>query len=408
MLSKQKPQFNRSRLWLTASIILGLIVSTGFAQQQVSFKLGDGPWIFDTYEPQTHIRVSVVTKGLTHPWSLAFVGNEDILVSERAGTLRIIRSGVLDEKPIPGIPRVLEASSGGLMDIALHPRFDTNKLVYFVYVKPGTSDDPSEIFYSTTALARGRFNGTALNDVHDVFVADGWSPAPGGHGSRILFESDDTLYLTLAHRREPDRAQDVSDHVGTIVRLRDDGSVPTDNPFVGMIDHSAEIYSYGHRVAEGLDFHPITGELWESEHGPQGGDEANIVLPGRNYGWPIVTYGRRYDGEIISERPWHKDVEQPELFWVPSVAPSGMIFYTGDRFPKWNGNLFVGTMSVGGMPGTGHLERIVFSEKDELRREWLLGELKQRIRDVRQGPDDLLYVLTEEKEGSLLKIEPFQ
>ena len=394
------------RAWPAVALVLVLTMWAGYAQERPTFALGDGPWTFDTLEPPARIRVSVITKGLSHPWGLAFLPNGDMLVTERAGSLRVIRAGVLDRQPIAGVPQVLEASSGGLMDIALHPEFATNRFVYFVYVKPGKSDDSSEEYFATTALARGRFNGAALTEVRDVFVADAWSPAPGGHGSRIIFEPDGTLYLTLPHRREPDRAQDPSDHVGTIVRVRDDGEVPHDNPFVGRAGYEPEIYSYGHRVPEGLAFHPETGQLWATEHGPQGGDELNIILPGRNYGWPVVTYGRRYDGSVISERPWREGMEQPELFWVPSIAPSGMTFYTGDRFSEWKGNLFVGAMEVAGMPGTGHLERLVFNDNGEQRREWLLSELKQRIRDVRQGPDGLLYVLTEEAEAALLRIEP--
>ena len=392
--------------WPLMALVLILIVGEARAQQNPTFPLADGPWVFDTYSPSTRIRVSVVAKGLTHPWALAFLPNGDMLVSERAGSLRIIRDGVLDPRPLSGIPEVAEASSGGLMDLALHPDFAANGLVYFVYAKPGESADTAAEYYATTAVARGRFNGTELTDVHDVFVADAWSTAPGGHGTRILFAPDGTFFVGQPHRRELERAQDTSDHLGTILRLRNDGSVPDDNPFVGRAGYKPEIYSYGHRVVEGLAFHPETGALWAHEHGPQGGDELNIILPGRNYGWPVVTYGRNYDGSRLSEHAWREGIEEPHLFWVPSIAPSGMTFYTGDRFPEWRGNLFVGALTVGRTPGTGHLERIVFNEIGEQRREWLLRELHQRIRDVRQGPDGFLYVLTEEEDAALLKIEP--
>jgi glucose/arabinose dehydrogenase len=382
-------------------------IATGGAQPAPAFPLGDGPWLFQTYEPATQIRVSVVTKGLSHPWGLAFLPSGDMLVSERRGTLRLIREdGTLVGQPIAGVPAVAEASSGGLMDIALHPQFGSNRWVYFAYVKPGDPRPSGAQYYATTALGRGRFDGTALTDVEDVFVPDAWSTAPGGHGARILFAPDGTLFMTQPHRRELERAQITTDHVGTILRLNDDGSVPADNPFVGRAGFLPEIYSYGHRVGEGLALHPQTGALWETEHGPQGGDELNIIEPGGNYGWPLVTYGRDYDGKRVSDRPWREDLIAPELFWVPSIATSGLMFYTGERFPGWKGHLFVGALMTARMPGTGHVERIVFNENGEQRREWLLGELEQRIRDIKQGPDGLLYVLTEEAEAALLRIEP--
>jgi aldose sugar dehydrogenase len=393
----------RGRLALFC-VLLSLIASAAQAQAP-RFPLGDGPWELQTYEPASRIRVSVVTEGLTHPWGLAFLPNGDMLVSERRGTLRVIRGGRLDPAPLAGMPAVAEASSGGLMDVALHPDFETNRWLYFVYAKPGEPPTGAD-YYATTALGRARFDGEALSGIEDVFIAKAWSTAPGGHGARILFADDGTLFMSQPHRRELDRAQDTTDHVGTILRLNDDGSVPADNPFVGRDGHLPEIYSYGHRVVEGLAFHPRTGALWATEHGPLGGDELNVIVPGGNYGWPLVTYGRDYDGTRVSDRPWREDLLEPELIWVPSIATSGLMFYTGERFPGWRGNVFVGALMHARMPGTGHVERIVFNDAGEQRREWLLSELKQRIRDVKQGPDGLLYVLTEEENGALLVIEP--
>ena len=370
-----------------------------------STPLGDGPWEFDTVNPTTRIRVSVVTKALTRPWGLAFLPNGDMLVTERAGALRIIRDDVLDPDPISGLPEVAARCLGGLMDIALHPNYETNGLVYFVYSKPGEIPAGAE-YFATTALGRGRFDGTALRDVEDVFVADAWSTNPCGQGARMTFAPDGMLFMTQPHRQLFEVAQDLSNHLGTIVRLNDDGSVPADNPFVGRSGHLPEIYSYGHRVSEGLAIHPETGQVWATEHGPQGGDEANIIIAGANYGWPITTFGRDYDGTKISEKPWLEGTVQPELVWIPSIATSGMVFLTSDRFPEWHGNLFVGAMMVGAMPESGHIERIPFSEHGELGREWLLADLHQRIRDVRQGPDGLLYALTAEVAGALLRIEP--
>jgi glucose/arabinose dehydrogenase len=279
------------------------------------------------------------------------------------------------------------------MDVALHPRFAENHWVYLSYTKP--LDEKR----ATVAVARGRWDGRAMTDVRDIFVADEGT----GTATRIAFARDATLFLTTAG----DGAQDPNSQAGKVLRLRDDGGIPSDNPFVGQPGHKPEVYTLGHRSSLGLAMHPGTGEMWQNENGPNGGDEINILRPGRNYGWPIVSYGRTYTGPWQSERPRHDGFEAPVVIWVPSIAVSGMAFYTGDRFPKWKGDVFVGALRTGEIPGTGHLERILFNEKmEELRRESLLGELRQRIRDVRQGPDGLLYLLTDEKEGAVLRIEP--
>jgi aldose sugar dehydrogenase len=384
-----------------------LAAGGGSAQQARAPALPDGPRVFDT--AQQRIRVVTVTSGLSHPWGLAFLPDGSMLVTERAGRLRIVRNGVLDPQPIPGVPTVHTVLVAGLMDIALHPRFAENRLVYLTYSKPGERG-------STTALARGRFDGTALLDVRDIFVAEAWSPIEprlrnGSYGSRIAFAPDGTLYMTVGDRQETvvvkdgKRAQDLTDHAGKVLRLRDDGTVPSDNPFVGRPGVRPEIYSYGHRNPEGLAINPATGAVWENEQGPAGGDEVNVILPGRNYGWPIVSYGREYTGEFVQTGHKQAGFEEPLLFWAPmDIAISGMAFYTGDRFPNWKGNVF-----VGGMASARRLERLVFNEKGlPIRDEALLGELKQRIRDVRQGPDGLLYVLTDEESGALLRIEPAQ
>jgi aldose sugar dehydrogenase len=393
------------RTWWGRSALVLLMCLTGMVvlvrgQQIVRVvALGDGPWIVETFEDRTKIRVSVVTRGLSHPWSLAFLPEGGMLVTERAGRLRIIRDGVLEHEPVAGVPQVHVNWLAGLMDVVLHPRFTENRLVYLTYSKAGEHG-------ATTALARGRFDGTALTDVEEIFEADAWAAGHGSFGSRLAFDRDGMLFMTIGHRAQPQRAQDPGQHAGTIVRLRDDGTVPDDNPFVGRPGYRPEVYSYGHRNQQGLAIHPETGALWANEHGPNGGDEINVILPGRNYGWPVVTYGRDYNGGVISETPWQEGMEPPLAFWVPAIAVSGMTIYTGEVFPAWRGNVFVGAMQMGRVPGTGHLQRLVFNERGELRREMLLTELRQRIRDVRQGPDGLLYVLTEEEDGVLLKIEP--
>ncbi len=389
----------------TASILL---ISSGTAQQQNQQKqavgipvapLGNGPFVFDTAE-QHKIRVSVVSKGLSHPWALTFLPDGSMLITERAGRLRILRNGKLDPRPISGVPAVRTIGNSGFMDVALHPKFAENKLVYFTYNKGNANKQIS------TVLGRGRLDGNALTDVRDIFSAD-WLPEDAnGYNSRIAFGRDGMLYVSNGASNS-DASQDPKSHRGKIMRLRDDGTVPPDNPFAGRAGYKPEIYSMGHRNTLGLIVHPVTGELWNNENGPNGGDEINVILPGRNYGWPIASYGRTYEGPRVSETPWREGVEQPLVFWVPSIAVAGMAIYTGDRFPNWKNNAFVGSMRMGEIPGTGHLERIVFNTKnEELRRELMLTELHQRIREVRQGPDGLLYLLTDEDEGTLLKIEP--
>ncbi|MES2604327.1 MAG: PQQ-dependent sugar dehydrogenase [Pseudomonadota bacterium] len=371
--------------------------------------LGDGPWTFDTTSPASTIKVSVVTRGIQHPFGMAFLPNNDILVAEAAGNLRVIRGGTLDPVIITGTPAVAKGASAGLMDVVLHPDFANNRLVYFSYVKAGTPP-AGETYFATTALGRGRLNEeeTALTDVKDIYVAEAWSNVRGGHGSRIKFAPDGTLFFTSPFRRDFVNPQNPLSDVSKILRLNDDGSVPTDNPYVGMEGYRPQIWTVGHRAIEGITWHPVTGELWASEHGPQGGDEVNIIRKGNNYGWPVVSFGRDYDGSRVSAAPVAEGMTLPELIWVPSIATSGMLFYTGDKFPQWQNNLFVGGMMKARVPGTGHLERIEFNEQGEQKRELLLEELHQRVRDVQQGPDGLIYVLTEEEDGALLVIEPVQ
>jgi len=277
------------------------------------------------------------------------------------------------------------------MDVVLHPKFAENHWVYLTYTKP--LDEKRRV----VALARGVWEGKAITQMRDIFVAD------QGGASRLAFGSDGNLFMSLTG----DDAQDPKTLGGKVLRLRDDGSVPPDNPFVGKAGQRPEIYTLGHRGTLGLALHPGTGQMWENENGPNGGDEINILRSGVNYGWPIVSYGRTYQGPWQAERPRHEGFEPPVVYWMPAIAPSGMTFYTGSRLGKWKGDVFVGSMRTGEIPGTGHLERILFNDKmQELRRESLLTELRQRIRDVRQGPDELLYLLTDEKPGAVLRIEP--
>jgi aldose sugar dehydrogenase len=389
-----------------AGLLLG-IVSLSHARQQPPIgvpipPLGAGPWVFDTAE-QHKIRVSVVTRGLSHPWAIAFLPGGEMLITERGGRLRVVRDGVLDPKAITGVPQVRTDGNGGLMDVALHPQFAQNRLVYLTYTKPVGNG------MGAPALARGRLEAGALIDVRDLLVPDAYAGNSGLNG-RVVFGRDGKVYMSTGGRSQDDIANVAQDPMslrGKILRLNDDGSVPLDNPFVGRAGYRPEIYTLGHRNTLGLIVHPQTGMLWQHENGPNGGDEINILLPGRDYGWPVVSFGRDYAGPRVSAHPTREGTESPLVVWLPAIAVAGMAVYTGDKFPAWKGNVFVGAMTEGRIPATGHLQRVVFNDKtEEVRRESMLRELRQRIREVRQGPDGFLYLLTDEDDGALLRIEP--
>jgi len=341
------------------------------------------------------IRVVVLARGLENPWSLAFLPDGSILITERPGHLRLYRDGQLSD-PIPGMPEVQSNFISGLHDIKLHPNFEENRLVYVAYNKP--SGDGSAL-----TVARGVFDGTALNDVEDII-----SPEGARTVSRMMFLPDGTL-LVSTWGEPGEMAQDTNGLSGKILRYNDDGSVPHDNPFVGVEGYRPEIYSLGHRTPESLVWHEPTGQIWESEMGPNGGDEINIIVAGGNYGWPYVSLGRSYAGPFQPDKFHREGMIDPVISWVPSISTTGMTFYTGDRLAAWTGNLFIGGVRYGEIPGTGRLQRIVFNEDmEERRRESLLEDLRHRIRDVRQGPDELLYVITDEADGALLRIEPLE
>ena len=411
------------RFSLVSVLVLGCAVVTS-AQQTVprgrggtpvapngipAVPLPSTPLEFDTAEGQK-IRVVVVARGMSAPWSMVWLPDGDMLITQRTGQVRRLRAGVLDPMPVAGVPAAVSGGLGGLMEITLHPQFAANQFVYLSYPKPvgpapppppagggrGGAPQPSVL-----AIARGRWNGAALVDVKDVFTAQ---PGVGGP-ARMVFGRDGKLYVTTGGVGSG--AQDPSSQAGKVLRLNDDGSVPSDNPFVKHVGYAPEVYTLGHRSSLGLAVRP-NGDIWQHENGPNGGDEINVLKPGANYGWPIVSYGRSYPGPWQAPRLSHEDFEQPLVIWVPSIAASGMAFYTGTKLPKWKGDVFVGALREGEIPGTGHLERILFNEQmEELRRESLLVPMRQRIRDVRQGPDELLYLLTDDpKDGALLRIEP--
>jgi glucose/arabinose dehydrogenase len=344
----------------------------------------------------TSYSVVPVVAGLVNPWSLAFLPNGDMLVTERPGRLRIVRSGKLDPQPVAGTPQVWATGQGGLLEVLPHPRFSENSLLYLTYSRPCSEG-------ATTALMRGRFDGKALLDAKDLFVADNCNTGNPHFGSKLAFGRDGMLYMTIGERGDRERAQNLASHGGKVLRLREDGTAPPDNPFAGKAAQKPEIFTYGNRNAQGLAIHPDTGAVWANEHGPQGGDELNILEAGRNYGWPIASYGREYgpNGVRVSDRAWRDGVEEPVLTWLPSIGISGLIFYTGDKFPQWKGHVF-----VGGLSGLA-LHRLAFNEKGGLLgREALLTEVRQRIRDVRQGPDGNIYVAVDSNPGGVLRIEP--
>lgn len=375
------------------------------------------PYVFDTAE-QHGIRVSVIARGLAHPFALAFLPNGDALISERGKRLRLVRNAAnegrpsLDPMPISGTPPPgFVRPTVGLLDVAVHPDFAQNGFVYFTYNRAEGGEQgalPRPDRKTALVIARGVLDGTALTRVEDLYVAP--FATSSAWASRIAFGPDDTMYVTTAAPLVDDKAQDLGSPYGKVLRLRDDGSVPDDNPFVNEAGARTEVFSLGHRDHHGLAVHPVTGAVLNAEHGPNGGDEVNLILAGRNYGWPTHTFGRNYDGTRMVETPVADGIEAPLIVWLPSIAPSGLAVYVGDRFPSWKGNLFVSSARIGEIPRTGGLERVVVNEElGEIRRERLLTELRQRIANVRQGPDGLLYVLTDQldsEDGTLLKIEP--
>jgi glucose/arabinose dehydrogenase len=348
-------------------------------------------------------RVVTVADGLVQPWSIAFLPGGDALITERPGRLRILRQGKLVAQPVEGVPKVFHSGQGGLLEVMPHPNFASNRLLYITYSKPGSTEADSR-----TALIRGRFENDRLTDVKEIF--DAVSKGRGHYSGKIAFDKNGYLFLTLGDRQVPPEgnleahpAQDLSNHHGKIVRLHDDGRVPTDNPFVSRAGARPEIWSYGHRNVQGLAIHPETGELWADEHGPQGGDELNRIEPGKNYGWPVIGFGVNYTTGLAIHKGTHRDdMEQPVKIWVPSIGISGMMFYTGDKFPQWRGNLF-----IGGMNGQ-QLSRLTLNDRRVANEETLVQQMG-RIRDIRQGPDGFIYLVTDNREGAatpIYRLEP--
>ena len=344
------------------------------------------------------VAVDTVVDGLEHPWSLAFLPDGRMLVTERPGRLRVIADGRLLPDPVPGLPEIADTGQGGLLDIALHPGFDGNRLLYLSLSGPGPGGQATQVWRGRLVDAGG---GLRLEDAEMLLQADPYAGGGRHFGSRLAFAPDGSLFVSTGDRGDRDRAQDPADPAGSILRIAADGAVPDDNPLVGRDGARPDIYAIGVRNAQGLTIRPGTDELWEVEHGPRGGDELNLIRPGRNYGWPVITYGREYSGgEVGDGLTAAPGMEQPVLYWVPSISPSGMAFYDGDAFPGWRGDLFVGALSG------RHLRRIDFRDGRPASQEVLLADLGARIRDVRQGPDGLLYLLVDSRDALLLRLRP--
>lgn len=327
---------------------------------------------------------------LDHPWSFAFLPDHSVLITERQGKLLHLQNGNINE--ITGLPDIPAGGQGGLLDVVLHPDFTTNKLVYFSHsaaIGRGTG----------TAVSRGYFNGKALTDVERIFTSNIGSSTSHHYGSRLVFTPQGMLYVTLGERGDSYRAQNTADHAGSVIRINDDGTIPDTNPFASA-EGLAEIYTFGHRNQQGMAIDPLTGSVWLHEHGPKGGDEVNKLIAGANYGWPLVTYGLNYNGTTISPDTEAPGIEPPLLYWVPSIAPSGMTFYSGANFPAWKNDIFVGALAG------KHLRRIIRNGEVIIREEVLLKNTVGRIRDVRTGPDGNLWFITDENNGGLYKLEP--
>ncbi len=386
---------------LESAVILALWAAPPASAQTTVYQSESGPY-----------RVVTVVDGLQDPWSIAFLPGREMLVTEKPGRLRIVRNGVLQPEPIAGTPEVWYQGQGGLLDVVLHPDFESNRLIYLSFSKP--NEDGSE---ATTAVVRATLEYDRLSNVEEIFEAKAWGSGGAHFGSRLAFDAQGYLFITVGDRGAPPAmqtaylhpAQDLKNHQGTINRLHDDGRVPADNPFVGRTDALPEIWSYGHRSPQGLAIHPETGDIFMSEHGPQGGDELNLVLQGRNYGWPVIGYGTNYGGTRLFSTREVEGMEQPLQHFTPSIAPSGLMVYTGDRFPEWKNSVFMGGMAdpqIARLPLVDEGEDVYIGRME--RPPLMIGF--GRIRAITQGPDDLIYVVIDDRRGGgptpIVRLEP--
>ena len=378
--------------WIPRYFVTGAGLTLFMLTSLVSDASASESAVFDS--ELERFRVNTLVRGLDHPWGLAFLPGGDMLITERPGRLLRIDGKSLQPRRVRGLPAIAAVGQGGLLDVTLHPGFDSNQLIYFSFT--GADDDGVG-----TEVARGRLAGDALENVEIIFRA---LPKSGGgrhFGSRLLFDANGHLLITLGERGDRPRAQDIGDHAGSVIRINDDGSVPADNPFATTPEARPEIYTYGNRNVQGIALDPVSGRVWAHEHGPQGGDEVNVLVAGRNYGWPVITYGRNYvTGTKIGEGTHKQGMEQPRHYWTPSIAPSGMTLYTRDKFPAWRGNLFVGALKY------RLLVRLEERDQEIVHEERMLEDVLGRIRDVRTGPDGYIYLLTDQDDGVLARLEP--
>lgn len=383
------------------SILISFATVVHAQGRPTPYPLPGEPLVLETVDAR--IKVSVVAQGIPRPFAFAVLPDGDMLITERySPALRVIRDNVLDPVPLQGLPDIRTGFHSGLLDVEVHPEFESNRLIYLSYhTSIGTDGE-----YAIT-VGRARYDGgTALSDFEQLFIG---TPMTISGGSRMVFAPDGKLFVTVggAMDRRP-LAQDLQRLEGKVLRLNDDGSVPADNPFVGRADARPEIYSYGHRDQYAVAIHPDSGELFHAELGPLGGDKLNVIKAGGNYGWPLYGYGSYNDGEPMEKLP-REGFESALLIWQPGIVPSGLLFYSGTAFPQWQGHMFAGSIQRGRLPGTGGLERVVFNDSMwELQREALVTELHQRVRDVAQGPDGFIYLLTEEDNGAVIRLEPAQ
>lgn len=368
---------------LVAGLIAGLLVMAQPAADAQSVK-----------SEEHDFRVVTLVEGLDHPWGLAFLPDGRMLVTERPGRLRIVKDRKLEPQPVSGLPQITPHGQGGLLDVALHPRFAENGLIYLSYSARGSDGVGTEV-------ARGRLAGNRLENAQVIFRQQPKGSSGNHFGSRLVFDRAGMLYITLGDRGDMGRAQKPDDHAGSVIRLHDDGRIPADNPFANKPGWKPEKFTLGNRNMQGAALHPQTGQLWTHEHGPQGGDEVNVMRAGANYGWPVITYGVNYGiGTRIGEGTSKPGIEQPLHYWAPSIAPSGMAFYTGDKFPRWRGDLLVGSLKY------EMLVRLKLDGEKIVREERMLKGTLGRIRDVRSGPDGFVYLLTDESRGVLARLEP--
>jgi glucose/arabinose dehydrogenase len=378
----------RRKTAITVALIFSLLVLSGISRAEAREIVLD-----KVISEEETFRVVSLAEGLQNPWGVVFLPDGRLLISERPGRLNLLEDGGV--LPVSGLPQIDAGGQGGLLDVVLHPEYRENGWIYLAY-SAGRGRSRG------TRISRARLQGRQLVDVEELFAMENGSSAGVHFGSRMVFLPDRTLLFTIGDRGQRDRAQSLREHAGKTLRINDDGSIPADNPFVGRRNALPEIYTYGNRNAQGMAIQPESGLVWQHEHGPRGGDEVNIIEAGRNYGWPVITYGREYSGAEVSPLTEAPGMEQPVIYWVPSIAPSGMSFYSGEAFAGWRGNVFVGALAG------QHLRRLVVEGREVVHQEVLLQGQLGRIRDVRQGPDGFLYLLTDARNGALLRLEPIR